>query len=420
MKIGWLSCVLGLLACGDSAGEVEAPHPLCERTTICEAEPAAVTIGAPTTAVPSSAMPPEVISQVAHNNLDIAWHDAGDGGRLYFAFRTGPNHFASPEVVMYVTSTADLLSWRFEGRFDLDTDLREPQLLSFKGKLLFYFVELGTDQLDFEPRGVHYAEWLGPGQFSEVRDIFAPGFLVWRIKTMERPGEALGEWAYAFGYDGGENVYDNDGEPIDVNWLRSADGIQWEPVTGDGIVLSGGVSETDAVFMEDGSVVAVARNEAGTDGHFGSKICRAEAGDIGTWTCKDDKRKYDSPMVFRQGDEVFLLGRRNVTESGHYDLDVDDKEPKDQYLDYQIAYWQQPKRCALWKIDPTELVATWVADLPSAGDTCFPEAIRLSSKHLLVFNYSSPIDQAADPSWLDGQMADTHIYWSVIGLPASE
>jgi len=421
--VALLATVAG--ACGDEAEVVAvAPHPLCARAGLCLGVPTELQIGAATVVAPSPALPDEVVSQLAHNNLDVAWHDAGDGGRLFLAFRTGPNHFASSEVVMYVVSSADLATWRFEGSFDLETDLREPQLLSLGGKLYFYFVELGTNEIEFEPKGVHVAEWLGPGRFSEVRDIFTPGFLVWRIKTMERPGETFGDWAYAFGYDGGENIYDNDGEPVEVRWLRSRDGLAWEPVAADsdeGIVLSGGVSETDAVFLADGSMVAVARNEAGGPDGFGSKICRAEAGALGTWTCVNDKRKYDSPMVFKQvhdgKEEVWLIGRRNVTETGFYDLDQDDLPLKDQFLNYQFDYWTHPKRCALWKVDPAALAVTWVADLPSAGDTCFPEAIRMTSNHLLVFNYSSPTDLAVDPNWVDGQLGPTHVYWTEIALP---
>lgn len=407
------------MACGDEARQasVPEPHPLCERVGLCGEAPTALTIGAPTIVAPSEAMPEGVVSQVAHNNLDVAWHDDGDGGRVFFAFRTGPTHFASTEVVMYVVSSADLATWRFEGRFDLDTDVREPQLLSLGGKLYFYFVELGSEMADFEPRGVHLAEWIGPGSFSELRPIFEPGFLVWRVKTMARPGEVEGEWAYAFGYDGGENVYDNDGEAIDVRWLRTRDGLAWEPVAGDGVVLSGGVSETDAVVMDDGVVIAVARNEAGDESGFGSKICRGEAAAPATWTCVNDKRKYDSPLVFRHGDEVWLIGRRNVTESGHYDLDEHDRPLSERYLSYQFAYWTAPKRCALWRVDPVTLAVTWQADLPSAGDTCFPEAIRLDAHHLLVFNYTSPLGQERDPTWSEGQLAPTQIYWTVVALP---
>lgn len=430
-------CVYGLvlgvvaalvMACGDDT----APSPdryegqaLCERREeLCGAgaQPTAPattpTLSPPVIVAPSDALPPEVRSQVAHNNLDVAWHDEGTGGRLFFAFRTGPDHFASPAVVMHVVSTPDLVTWRREGEFALGTDVREPQLVSIGGELLFYFVELGADRFDFTPKGTRVTRWLGPGLFGPLEDIFEPGFLVWRIKPMTRPGEAPGEWVYAFGYDGGENIYDPGGEAITVRWLRSRDGLVWEAaVAGGEVVLTGGASETDAAFLPDGRLIAVARNEAGDETGFGSKICRGEASAPATWTCAYDKRKYDSPLVFEHEGAIFLIGRRNLTETGHYDLGEEDKALKDRYLANQVDYWTKPKRCALWKVDPDRLEVGWLLDLPSAGDTCFPEALRLSPHAWLVFNYSSPTDGASDPTWLEGQLGPTHIYWTTLTLP---
>jgi len=421
-------------ACGDTSAP-DAPHPLCQRRPgLCPAEaPTAPTQTAPVTAAPSDALPPEVVSQVAHNNLDVAWHDAPDaveddgGGRLYFAFRTAPTHFASPEVVMWIVSTPDLVSWRFEGSVDLDTDVREPQLVSLNGKLLFYFTELGDDMFDFTPRGTRVMQWLGPGRMTAPEAIFEPGFLVWRMKAMDRPGERRGDWVYAFGYDGGENIYDLGGEPIRVRWLRSRDGRAWEPVDpAHPVVLEGGASETDAVFLDDGSVVAIARNEAGDASGFGSKICRAPADAVGDWTCASDPRKYDSPLVFRSaraaraGADIWLIARRNVSDTGRYDLGREDLSMSERYVAYQSDYWVHPKRCALWRVDPGALAVSHVMDLPSRGDTCFPEAVPLAPGRELVFNYTSPIP--ADPStpdidWITGQTEPTIIYWTVLALP---
>lgn len=416
-------CVLA--ACGDEgAGTspvVYEAAPLCERRPDLPcAEAAELTLSAPTIVAPSAAMPEGVTSQVAHNNLDVAWHNSGDGGRLFFAFRTGPNHFASPDVVMYIVSTEDLLSWRKEGEVRIGTDVREPQLVPVGGELLFFYVVLGADPLDFEPRGTKVMRWLGPGQFSEPEDIFEPGFLVWRIKPFDQPGHEPG-WLQAFGYSGGENVYDFDGEPIRVSWLKSIDGLAWEPVDPEReIVLTGGASETDAVFLPDGRLIALARNEAGDTDGFGSKICRGEASSPAQWTCAFDKKKYDSPLLFAHEGTPYLIGRRNLTETGDYDLGETEKTLRDRALANQLDYWQRPKRCALWRIDPDALTVTWLIDLPSAGDTCFPEALRLSRDRWLVFNYSSPHyadPDAPDPSWLDGQLGPTHIYWTVLGFP---
>ncbi|MFT5433515.1 MAG: hypothetical protein ACI9OJ_004221, partial [Myxococcota bacterium] len=341
------------------------------------------------------------------NNLDATFFK----GRLWVAFRTAPDHFASAATVLYVVSTTDLKTWRFEGQFSLDTDLREPQLVSHDGQLLFYFAVLGVSALDFEPQGVRMTTYRGPGDWDALETVFHDGFIPWRIKEM------LGKTA-VLGYVGGENVYDNDGEPIQVQWLDTPDGKNWQPVVpGHATVLEGGSSETDAVFLSNGDLVAVSRNEAGDGTGFGMNICRANKDSLWAWECKNDPRKYDSPLLFNQGDTVYLVGRRNLTDSGHYDLGEDDKSLADQFLSYQANYWTEPKRCALWTVDPDALTVSFVLDLPSKGDTCFPEIVRLTDNRVLVFNYTSPVDGDDEPTWVEGQTRPTLIYAIALDLP---
>ena len=60
---------------------------------------------------------------------------------------------------------------------------------------------------------------------------------------------------------------------------------------------------------------------------------------------------------------------------------------------------------------------TWLADLPSRGDTCFPGIIagsRPGEFHL--YNYSSDPFADADPAWLFGQLGPTQIYRQVIAF----
>lgn len=348
--------------------------------------------------VPSAGLPPEVTPQPANNNLDIVRHD----GRLFMAWRTAPTHFASAETEMVVVSTTDEQTWRYEGRIALGTDVREPQLVSWDGELYLHYAVLGANATDFEPQGAQWTRWLGPGQWTAPVDHADPGLLPWRIKELDGR-------LHLVGYTGGENVYDADGEPVRVNWLVSDDGESWGPfVPGQPVVQEGGGSETDLVFLDDGAIVAVTRNEAGDETGFGSKICRAEAGDLGAWSCVHDPRKYDSPLLFRRPDgRIWLVARRNVTDDGAFDLE----QPgtlQEQFLQYSVAYWNEPKRCALWQVDPDALSVTWVLDLPSRGDTCFPEAIE-EDDHVLLYNYSSDPD-GPDWTWLEGQTRPTFIH----------
>jgi hypothetical protein len=224
--------------------------------------------------------------------------------------------------------------------------------------------------------------------------------------------------SYLVGYIGGENIYENDGEPLRVHWLKTDDGRNFDAVVpGQPVVLEGGMSETDFTFADDGAVIAVSRNEAGDEANgFGSLICRAEASDLGAWTCNSDPKKYDSPIVFKHRSDVYLIGRRNVTDDGNYDLGRDDLSLADQAGLYNREYWTKPKRCALWKVDQASLTVAHVLDLPSSGDTCFASVVPLTDTEYLVYNYTSPPDQP-DLRWVDGQTNPTFIYRLTLSLP---
>ena len=164
-------------------------------------------------------------------------------------------------------------------------------------------------------------------------------------------------------------------------------------------------------------MIAVSRNELGDELGWGSKICRADAATPGDWTCAGDPKKYDSPLVFRHGDDVYLIGRRNVTETGNYDLMRRDLPRQDQASVYELEYWMTPKRCALWRVEPTTLAVSHVLDFPSSGDTCFAGLVELGDGRYLVYDYSSPLDDDLDRSWMAGQFGPTSIHWFTLTLP---
>ena len=86
-----------------------------------------------------------------------------------------------------------------------------------------------------------------------------------------------------------------------------------------------------------------------------------------------------------------------------------DLEHRDQTTAYSLDYWQHPKRCSLWEVDPVELVVDWVLDLPSRGDTCFASILPAGEDRYTVYNYSSD-PEGDDISWLAGQTQPTQIY----------
>ena len=54
------------------------------------------------------------------------------------------------------------------------------------------------------------------------------------------------------------------------------------------------------------------------------------------------------------------------------------------------------------------LTVTWVADLPSKGDTCFPALMPRQDGTFRIYNYTSPLE-GPDLSWIEGQLGPTVI-----------
>jgi hypothetical protein len=353
--------------------------------------------------IPGGGLPSSVEAQNSNNNLDVVRHQ----GRVYLAWRTGPDHYASADATIYVVSSLDEQSWRYEAKFTIGTDLREPRFLSLGSALFLHVSRLGTNPNAFEPKGMSVASLESEGTWSALTETYEPGFIGWRSKV-ER-GKP-----YLIGYFGGEHIYDFSLKPLDVALLTTDDGRSWRPVGSSATILHGGGSETDFAIGDDGTWFGVSRNEAGDETGFGSHVCRATAQAPAAWKCKHDPRKYDSPLMFWYDGEAYLLARRNVTDSGAYDLgpgavDGGYTLPA-QSVRNQIDYKVQRKRCSIWRyVQPDDRVA-FVTDLPSRGDTCFPGLIAGTNPgEFLVYNYSND-PSGDDLSWGLGQAAATNIY----------
>lgn len=374
--------------------------------------------------VPSPGLPPEAPVFNSNNNLDVVRFD----GRVYLAWRTAPDHFASDKTVMVLASSADEITWKLERTFAVGTDVREPNFVAVGGSLFFYLSRLGKDPVKFEPQGVFYSKRAADGTWSElapvlrvaasagdagVGDAGAPapmtGYMTWRTK--EDRGTP-----FMSSYLGGEHIYQFDGKPLDVELLTTTDGITWQGT----VVSRGGGSEMDFARGDDGTLYAVIRNEAGDATGAGSKVCRASKDDLFTWTCKSDPKKYDSPLMFWHDGEAYLVARRNVTATGNYDLGTDSSREanfQSSILGFQLEYRKATKRCSLWRYvrgasspGPSDDRIAYILDLPSRGDTCFPARIDTSNPNeLAIYNYSSDVD-GKDVSWGEGQVGPTFVY----------
>ncbi len=357
--------------------------------------------------VPSDGIPTTTTVQHSNNNLDVIRHE----GRVFLAWRTSPDHFAGPDTVIHVVSSTDEILWEHEASFAIGTDLREPRFLALGTSLFLYVSLLGTNPLTFEPMGVRVSERRLNGRWSDPVDIGLPGYIAWRTRT-ERGTP------YMMAYLGGEHIYRFDGLPLSVDLLTTTDGYAWVPVdAARRTVYMGGGSESDFAIGDDGTLFGIIRNEAGDGLGWGSLVCRAPPGDVANWSCHIDPKKYDSPLMFWHDGEAYLIGRRNVTETGNYDLMLTRGTAQTRTGAYQVDYAQRPKRCSLWRYVQAEDRIAYVLDLPSGGDTCFAAAIAgATADEIVVYNYSSDIDDPATQwlGWNQGQNGETFIYRHVL------
>lgn len=360
----------------------------------------ALQVGEPEVLIPGASLPSEARVNRSNNNLDVVEHQ----GELYLAWRTSITHFASDKSLLQVLKwSVSEQRWLLEAVIETGKDLREPRFLSYQQQLFLYFAELGTNPVAFEPGRTLMVQRNAQGQWQSPQELFSDGFIPWRINHID--GEPV-----MIGYRGGENIYEFDAEPVQLFLLTTSDGITWEPFTGEnGVVLESGVSETDFVIYNQ-QLVAVGRNEAGDADGWGSKICRADMTSPGEWECQPDPRKFDSPLMLKTIDNIYLIARRQTAFAGRFDLGWRFLPFVAENLLYQAAYWITPKRCAVWQVDLQTLSVEWLADLPSAGDTCFPSAIQTGEGRFEIYNYSSPWEEGESWPWLRGQLSESLIY----------
>ncbi|MFH2008596.1 MAG: hypothetical protein ABI333_18560 [bacterium] len=339
--------------------------------------------------VPSDGLPAEVDVQISNANVDIVFHL----DRLFMAWRTAPYHFASEDTVLYIVSSLDGgFTWDYEGEVFLGTDMREPRFLSYRGNLQLLFFEAGDNPIAFEPVRMWrlyrhgFADWTEPEIFVDRYEV------PWRVKVRN-------DTAYMTSYAG--EHYGGGDAIVEVYFKQSTDGDTWQLVDDQPYVYAGGVSEVAFEFDADGSLWTVTRNEDCDDTGCGSHVCWAPAAALGSWECptESDPERYDSPDMFRHGDDIYLVARRDI--GGPFG-------PEGDLMDYST----RPKTTALYQIDKATRTVVRLMDLPGCGDNAFPSVRRTSEHSFLMANYTSPLDEP-DISWLAGQTSarGTQLYF---------
>ena len=352
-----------------------------------------IEVSAPLWIAPSDHLPPGTRILPSNNNVSIALHE----GRLFAAWRTAPTHFASKKTRILVAASSDQgQSWTIEKEIERGADIREPFLVSFQGKLILTCFEGGKSPFQFKPNHMMRTIRLSGGNWTELETFGAPGEVPWEIK--ERNGVLFMTSYLGDHYSAGKSS-------IGVRFSSSSDGIRWYPVNPDRpFIYRGGVSEVGFEFTENGEVWAVTRNEDGDDSGFGSHLIHSTDWGRGEWSIPSisDPNRYDSPRMFRHGNDLYLVARRDI---GGPFWKVSKKLPFNTQKWFNlIGYSFRKKRTSLYRIHPDTRKIEWLLDLPSAGDNAFPSIVQKDDHTFWVANYTSPLNKQGF-NWIEGQLS---------------
>ncbi len=330
----------------------------------------------------------------SNNNVDIVKFN----GRFYCSFRSAPTHFASAKTMLHVMSSTDGDKWEKEISFNYGSDVREPRFLVFKDKLFLYFFKGGANPLSFAPDHMYATEFVREGQWTKPRKIYEPGYVVWRAK--EHGGRAYMSVYYGVG------LYSNETNPTHLQLLISDDGYNWKTVDGTDISTETSAEEGEFEFDDEGNLYATIRLEM-----KGGKVCYAPKERLSAWACKFSPYKYDSALMFRRGQDFYVIARRNVAGAYNRKSGLLPETLRSKW--YLARYSLTRKRTALYKLDKAKMELLPVMDFPSRGDTAYAGLAQLSKDKYLMFNYSSDIT-GFDWSWLGGQLTGSRIYSTVL------
>lgn len=345
-------------------------------------------ISEPTILIPSGYLPSTIICDKSNNNVDIIKFK----DRYYIAWRTARYHFPDKKSIMYIISSSDFKSWKFEHSFKTGADLREPRFLVFKDQLFFYCFEGAKVMYSFNPKHI----WISTLNQGSWTDQIAPGldgYVPWRIKMHQNKPLLSAYW--------GKNLYGN--HQAELRFFTSENGINWQPISEEPQISVTGAEEGEFEFDQQGNMWCIVRLEG-----EGAMLCYADKDSLHQWDMYHTKKKYDSSCMFRHDDDIFLIARRNKD---------GDASKAPQWLPEGIKrginltrYSFTPKTTALYKLNPEAKNFDWVMDLPGCGDNAFPAIVPIDEDNYYVLNYTNDLNEP-DITWFTGQFRNTFIYY---------
>lgn len=338
----------------------------------------------------SGKLPAECKLQRSNNNLDLVKFK----GRYYLAFRTAPTHFASKKSVMYIVSSVDLDTWKYETEIAPKRDLREPKFAVYHDTLNLYYFTAGTSLFSFDPQQLLVCRTGGNG-WTKPESVNLDGFVPWRVRERK-------DTLYLSAYYG-KNLYNNKHQS-NLRLFYSTDAMTWKPISSDPQVDILSAEEGEFIFDKSGKLFATVRLE-GT----GALVCSADAASLYNWKKVRIKSKFDSALLFAHNDDIYLVSRRNL--DGDIDKVKNRTNEKQRRARNLIRYSITRKVTSLYKLNKQDLTMSLVTDFPSTGDNAFAGISKLDDNNYVLMNYSSDI-HGKKKNWIRGQLGKTYLYWT--------
>jgi len=275
-------------------------------------------------------------------------------GMYYLAFRSSDSHL-SAEAAITIMVSEDGKAWTFQTRLAgaPGEDFRDPEIISFNGKLIVYFAICCQGREDRD--SLAYFSEDGKNFTASTINGLKYGYWLWGI--VERNGELFGS-AYLH----------CDGDDF-MKLYRSSDGFIWEKVYD----FPEKCNETALDVGDDGKLYALARTEIKPFKPYLFIFDDVEAGPIETITLDT---VLQGPMLKCLKNGCLMIGRR-----------WDKKDRSDTRVDL------------VWRGDDGNL--DYVDTLPSGGDCSYASWVDVGEGEALVSYYSAHQRTVVDSSQCD-------------------
>ena len=328
-----------------------------------------------------------IYSDGRHNAFTsmVRWRD-----RYYVAFRSADTHAATWEDgwgdapatygrIMLLES-ADLRTWTPSVILDSEYDDRDPKLLATEERLyVFSTTIIGPARLTMPQET--YLSFTEDGQtWCHPVSAYRYNYGYWKPQTHD--GVSLR------GCRRRHHAAERQQRDQQVELLSSVDGQLWQPVSV--IVRSSHCTETELLFLADGSLLAFTRP------HYVS-IARppyttwSVAGAAPADRAREHPPGYSGPAAVQVGDTLVFSCR---TSSKHH--------PDDQPGD---------GRTGLFTIDPSDYSLTWHANLQTewGGDQSYAGMLALDDRTLVICYYDGEPYRRGTPKRSDIKLATVSV-----------